>query len=217
MRVGEVLRRLVMRVRKWIGGSAALALLVGCGSGEGAASKGLEIQRLNPSSIGARSPDFFLTIIGTGFASDSVVLLGNVEVGRVTESPAALFAQIPGGTAGTTVSGTLPVSVRDGTGKRSNELSLVVTEAPAPILTVLSSDLCTRDTGPIHVTLTGDNFTTDMTLESNGELVPIGVQSRTMSSFAVARGERHYSFKVTVPPPGGGEATTGLATFLDCD
>ena len=198
--------------------SAALALLVGCDPGAGSApSEALAISRLFPQSIGARTPDFFLTIMGTGFTPDSGVLLGNTELGNVTTSPAAVFVAIPGGTAGTTVSGTLPVSVRDATGSRSNELSLVVTEAPAPTLSLVDWDLCVRDVGPLHVTLTGDNFTTDMTLESNGEQVPLRVQSRTKCSFTVPGDQRHYLFKVTVPPPGGGEASTGLNTILGCD
>src|SRR5215472_6057943 len=51
--------------RRTIAGSAALAVIFGCDSGEGALP--LEIRQLNPTSIGARTPDFDLVVSGTGF------------------------------------------------------------------------------------------------------------------------------------------------------
>ena len=46
---------------------AVLAALLGCGS---AGTAALEIGRLDPQTIGARIPDFILTISGTGFAPE---------------------------------------------------------------------------------------------------------------------------------------------------
>jgi hypothetical protein len=196
---------------------AALALLVGCGAGEGAAAEALEIQRLYPPSIGARIPDFTLIITGTGFVAGSRVFLGDVELALFGHSSSrVLVAQVRGGTAGTTVPGTLSVSVRNPDGTRSDELPLAVSEAPAPVLSVVSSNLC-MGTSLLRVVLDGDNFTADTTAESSGQPVAITHRSRSSLTFSVPRILGHYTFKVTVPPPGGGEASIGYATFLGCD
>jgi hypothetical protein len=196
-------------------GSAAVAVLVGCGSGEGLVP--LEIRQLNPSSVGARTPDFDLVIYGTGFMPDSRVLVGDVEFGPVHRSSTLLIVHVPGGTAATTVPGTLSVSVGDPSGARSNQLALVVADAPAPVLSeVYAGNVCYGN-GPLNVALTGDNFTIDTTLESGGEAVQIARLSRSTISFQVPRTYGNYSFQVTVPPPGGGQASIDYPTFLSCD
>jgi len=197
-------------------GSAALAVLVGCGSGEGAASEALAIRQVIPSSIGARTADLNVMIYGTGFTPDSRVLAGDVELPVVGRSSRLLIALVRGGTVGTTLPGTLPVSVVNPGGARSNQLSLAIAEAPAPVLSGVDSNLCIG-TGPLNVTLVGDNFTVDTTVESGGEPVSVNDRSRSLISFSVPREFGDYTFKVTVPPPGGGEAAIGYATFLGCE
>jgi hypothetical protein len=205
--------------QRWsvIAGGAALAMLIGCGSGEGATPEALEIQKLDPPSIGARTAELDITISGTGFAPDSRVLAGDVElpvVGRYSST--WLIARVRGGTVGTALPGTLPVSVMNPGGARSNQLPLAIAEAPPPVLSEVRSNLC-NGTGPVQVRLVGDNFTMDTTVESGGEPVSVNGRSRSIISFSVPRELGRYSFKVTVPPPGGGEASITYATFLECD
>jgi len=197
--------------------SSALATLLGCGPGEHAAPEALEIQQVIPQSIGARIADFTITIIGTGFAAGSRVFLEEAELAVVEhDSSRVLDAHVPGGTVGTTEPGTLSISVRNPDGTRSNELPLAVSVAPAPVLSDVSSNLCTGS-GPLDVVLLGGNFTTDTTAESSGQPVTIIGRSSSSISFSVPRFFGHYAFKVTVPSPGGGEASIGYATFLGCD
>jgi hypothetical protein len=201
-------------VARAIIGSAAVAVLVGCGTGEGLVP--LEIRQLYPSGVGARTPDFDLVIYGTGFMPDSRVLIGDAEFGPVHRSSSLLIVHVPGGSAVTTVPGTLSVSVNAG-GAHSNQLDLVVADAPAPVLSEVSAANLCYGNGPLDVTLTGDNFTIDTTLESGGEAVPIARLSRRTISFQVPRAYGNYSFQVTVPPPGGGQASIDYPTFLGCD
>jgi hypothetical protein len=200
-------------------GSVALTILLACGSGDGMSSEPLAIRELSPPGIGARTPDFDLTLRGTGFGPDSRVLLGDVELVTVAQSATLLIAHVPAGTAGTTGPATLPVSVGDATARRSNLLTLTVKEALAPVLSGISSDLCLRKTGPVHVNVLGDNFTTDTTVTSDGQPVSITSRSSSSISFQISRGGQDVSsFKVTVPPPGGGEAFIDFfADFFDCD
>lgn len=195
-------------------GSAALALLVGCGSGVGAA---LEIRHLNPSSIGARTPDFNIAVRGAGFSADTRVVLGDTELRTLGHSSTLLVAAVPGGTAGTTAPGVLSVSVREPSGARSNQLTFVVGDAAAPVISGIDSNLCIASGNTLGVTLVGDNFTTDTRLESSGKPLAIAVRSSSSIAFSVPLEDGTYSFKVTVPPPGGGEASIDYAPFLLCD
>ncbi len=189
-----------------------LAVLLASCSG---ASEPIEIRTVTPSNIGARTADFKIYISGTGFTLESRVLLGALELGPVGHAPTVLFVQVPGGTAGTTVPGTVSVSVINPDGTRSNELPLVVSEARAPVLTKVLSERCAED-DPLYLTLVGDNFTIDMTLEINGEPASIAERSRSSLSFFAPR--RDSTFKITVPPPGGGATSIGYAPpFLGCD
>jgi len=194
-------------------GTVVLATLVGCGSN---ASPPLRIELLDPETIGARTTDFVLAVHGTGFTSESRILLGGTELGQPDHSSTQLVALVPGGTAGTTLAGTLEVSVRNSDGSRSNELPLVVSEAPAPVVTLVDSSLCAGN-DPMNVTIYGDDFTFDATLEVDGQPTTIGQRTRSSLSFATARKLGRYRFTVRVPPPGGGEVTIGYATFLGCD
>jgi len=191
----------------------ALVSILGCGSGPGSLG---EIQQLSPSRIGARSPTFTLYVYGNGFTPQSRVVFGDVELDLVSHSATILVAQVPGGTAGTSASGEVPVSVKNPDGTRSNEVSLVVSEAAAPILLEVDSNLCNGN-GPLRVTLVGDNFTVDTIVEVDGQPASISQLSSSALSFKTALKYGEYSFKVTVPPPGGGEATIDYPTFLGCD
>lgn len=188
-----------------IASTAALGALLACGS----STQPLAIDQLDPATIGERMPDFILTIRGAGFTPESRIVLGGVELGPLGHNSAALFVQVPGGTAGTTVAGAVAVSVKNPDGSRSNELSLAVSGAPAPVLQYVISN-CDSD----HVTLIGDNFTFDTIVEVGGEPRPIFERSRSALSFAT--GWTYGQYQVTVPPPGGGVATIGGADFLDC-
>src|SRR5262249_57016717 len=118
---------------------------------------------------------------------------------------------VPGGTVGTAGPGSLSLSVKNADDTRASA-ALSVTEAPAPALgrvTVLNQ--CSS-IGPRHVRLTGDNFTTDTTLESNGQSVAIAWRSTSLLSFSLPGVEDSADIKVTVPPPGGGEASILVST-----
>jgi hypothetical protein len=197
---------------------AAVAVLSGCGPDASALASGtFEVRQLDPPTIGARTPDFILRISGSGFDSGSRVLIGDVELGSFSTSPTTLVGTVPGGTAGTTVPGSLLVSVKNPDGTTAKALPLVVTEAPVPVLSIaMPTNLC-AGAGPLNVTISGDNFTTDMTLESNGESVEIATRSRSRLTFSVPRLSGRYFFEVRVPPPGGGSASIGMPTFLGCD
>lgn len=194
--------------------SAALATLTGCGADTVAP---LEIRQMAPLTIGARTPEISLWISGSGFDPGSKVFLGDVELALFGHSTTVLAARVPGGTAGTTVPGSPLVTVENSDGTRSKGLPLLVTEAQAPVLSAANAtDVC----GPaksVVVTIEGDNFTTDTSLESNGQPVAIASVSRSRLSFSVPWVLGRYSFEVTVPPPGGGQASIGFATFLGCD
>src|SRR5215472_13135097 len=118
-------------------GSASLSILGGCGG-----SPQLEIQQVRPSTIGARTADFRLSVFGGGLTSESRIVLGDLELPLAGQTPTSLTAQIPGGMAGTTGPGEISVSVKNPDGTRSNELRLVVTEAPAPVLSSIDSPTC---------------------------------------------------------------------------
>jgi len=195
-------------------GTAALAGLLACGSSSSIQPP--EVQQLNPPTIGSRTPDFLLYVVGTGFTPDGRIFLGGVELVQLSRSSTYLLARVPGGTAGTTMPGAIAVSVENADGTRSNEALLEVSEAAAPVLQEISSDLCSGH-ALLNVTLIGDNFTVDTSLEVDGQPAAILSRTRSTLSFATPLKYGRYSFTVNVPAPGGGQATIGYPTFLGCD
>ena len=200
------------RVARTLIGGAFWAILGGCGSPQ------LEIHQVVPSTIGARTADFRLSVFGAGLTPESRIVLGDQELPLVGQTPTSLEARVPGGTAGTTVPGDVSVSVKNPDGTRSNQLSLVVTEAPAPVLSSIDSPTCA--TYPATFWLHGANFTIDTSVEINGHVATITSLSSTLIWIRTPDGVagEHDSLKVTVPGPGGGEASGSLYfAFLDCD
>jgi len=193
-------------------GNASLAMLGGCGSPQ------LEIQQVRPSTIGARTADFRLSVFGGGLTSESRIVLGDLELPLAGQTPTSLTAQIPGGMAGTTGPGEISVSVKNPDGTRSNELRLVVTEAPAPVLSSIDpASSCGTPQNALW--LLGANFTIDSSVEVNGHVATITNLSSTfiwIRTDGVVEGDN--LLKVTVPGPGGGEASASLhAEFFECD
>jgi len=104
------------------------------------------------------------------------------------------------------------VSVKNPDGTRSNQLPLVVTEAPAPVVSeVRPVNSCSSSA----FELLGANFTTDTIVELENQVATFAIRSNTTIWVGSAAGGP--GFKVIVPAPGGGEASGLTPSPVECD
>jgi hypothetical protein len=88
------------------------------------------VTALVPDTAVLGSPDFTLTVEGTGFTATSVIVWNGADEPTTVVSATALTTGVHMATAAVPI--TLPVAVRNGDGPLSNAVLFTFTEAPAP-------------------------------------------------------------------------------------
>lgn len=178
------------------------------------------ITSVTPNPLIAGSSDTFISVAGTGFTSNSVVLWnGSPLISGISYYPASsIYATVPA--ADLTTAGTASVTVKTPTANPSlsNALTVNITNPPAPTLTSLYPS-----GGPINtaatVSLTGTGFTTATTVAVNGEVVSSTFSSSnqitcTIPAVSLAL-PGNVNITVTTPAPGGGtSAPLAFTTFI---
>ena len=108
--------------------------LAGCEDGGGGAGSDPTpaILAIDPKSVVAGGPDFFLTVYGSGFVSASTVEWNGVRLPTTFVNNKRIFAQV--GAANRSGSGTIPVTVSNPMpgGGTSNAASVFVSSSPPP-------------------------------------------------------------------------------------
>jgi trimeric autotransporter adhesin len=161
------------------------------------------IASLSPSSAVAGSPDFTLTLYGTGFVPGSAVQWMSQPIPTTFLSSNQLTAQV---TAFRVImAGSATVAVANPVGTLSNALTFTVTAAPAPTLTSLSPSTAITGSSPFALSVNGTGFQSNAQVQWNGTGLSTTLLSATQLSaqvpaYAVASAG---SVRVTVSNPSG--------------
>ena len=122
--------------------------------------KAQTITQINPATVPVGSPAFSLTVLGSGFAANSVVQVNSANLTTVFVSSGQLTATIPASYVATAGSLTItvfnPVVGVPGGGLTSNPVTLTVSTQPT--LTSVAPGLVTPGAIQVRMTLIGANF-----------------------------------------------------------
>lgn len=175
------------------------------------------ITRLSPDSVTAGSPNFTLTIQGTGFTPDAVVRFANTIVKSRFVSSTQLTAAIPSRLV--LSAGTVPVTVTVGS-QTSLPASFTILPPPnpAPVITppLLPDNVvagAVPSDGFLLLTINGDQFLGTSQVTFGGCPLPISsvTQSGTLITASIPGSclttPGTVLVTVTNPPPGGGVAS----------
>ncbi len=172
---------------------------------------------LDPSSIGAGSSDFTLTVSGTNFVSASVVDWNGSSRATTFISSSTLTATITA--ADVTTVGTSSITVVNPTpgGGTSNAQIFAVTTAinPAPTIVSINPTSATAGGSGLTLTVSGTNFVSGSVVDWNGSSrATTFVSSSTLTAAITAADIATVgtsSVAVVNPTPGGG--TSGSVIF----
>lgn len=180
------------------------------------------ITSVNPTSFIAGSSDMVITLAGTGFTSNSVVLWNGTAL--VTNYYVfypgyyELSAIVPAADLATTGTASITVNTPTAIPSLSNAVTVSITNPPAPTLTAIYPSA-----GPINtaaaVTLDGTGFTTLSTVAMNGETVASTFVNSTEITCTISASTLalpgNFNITVTTPAPGGGiTAPLTYTTYL---
>ena len=131
-------------------------------TGGGTEGNGPTLTSLSPTTCVAGSPDFTLTVTGTGFASSSTVYFGTKLLTTTFVSSTQLTALVPAVTVAK--AGSLTCAVTNGEGKGHSgaanfKVTAGTTTPTAPTLTGLSPSSIQAGSQGFTLTVTGTNFT----------------------------------------------------------
>jgi uncharacterized delta-60 repeat protein len=172
---------------------------------------------LSPSSVVAGSSDFTLTVTGTNFGSNSVVLFHGTALSTAFVSATQLTAQVPASAVAT--AGSYDVVVRSPApgGGTSAALAFVVTVPVVPVpAPTISSFTPTGGGASTLVTVTGTNFSGATQVRIGNVVIPtftvVSATSLTLVVPAVAGGVSGF---VSITTPGGtATSTVAFSTVL---
>lgn len=174
------------------------------------------ITSVSPSTFIAGSPDTPITVLGSNFASNSVVTWNGSALATTPypgNSAFQLNATIPAADLSSAGTGELTVSATGVTTSAPFQVS--ITNPPVPTLTSISPSAGPIGV-PVQVTLSGTGFTLNSTVAINGTNVAATLVNSTELTVNVpASGlslPGNLNFTVTTPTPGGGTSTPVLFT-----
>ncbi|MHB8405806.1 MAG: PQQ-binding-like beta-propeller repeat protein [Gammaproteobacteria bacterium] len=171
----------------------------------------LVITSLSPSNINAGSPSFTLTVIGTSFASQSVIIWNGSAQTTNFQSATQLTAQIPASDIATP--GTATVSVTDPVYGTSNTQSFTVNTPPLALNTVSPMSVTVGGPG-FTLTALGTSFTGTSTVEWNGTSLTTTLVSSTelLAQVPASDISTTGTASVIVSDPNSPPGTTGAQT-----
>ena len=172
------------------------------------------ISSISPNPMYTGSPDTQITVIGTGFTTDSTVQWNGTDlvVNGLGGSylGATLIVTVPA--ADLAKAGTATVTVNTPTARPSlsNSVTVTISDPPPPTLTSISPA-----SGPINsaiqLTLYGTGFSATSTVALNGNAIAATYVSSTQLTVNLPASSVAFpgnlNFTVTTPPPGGGTTT----------
>lgn len=176
------------------------------------------ITSVTPNSIVAGSGDTSITVMGTGFTTNSVVQWNGTPLptsfiynGVTTE----LFATVPAAFLITTGTASATVNTPNANPPLSNAVTVNITNPPAPTVTEIGPS-----SGPINtaaaINVYGTGFTSNSTVALNGETIASTyVNSTEITATIPAAGlafPGNVNITVTTPAPGGGTSAPGIFT-----
>ena len=174
------------------------------------------ITALSPSAAPAGSPDFTLTVTGSGFDASAVVQWNGAAQATTVMSGTQLAAAIP--STAVAAAGTAAVTVASSAGT-SNALTFTIGEAtsnPAPVVTSMVPTSAPVNGAAFTLTVTGSSFVAASVVQWNGGDRPTTFVSPTQLTASIGTADLAVAGTATVqvvtPAPGGG--TSSALTFV---
>jgi hypothetical protein len=186
---------------------AILALAAACDGGSTEPQPAI-IDSVTPADVMLYSADFILSVHGSGFRKDAVVRWNGS--GRPTKwsGEYALTAEITNADVQST--GTVQVTVSDGSGGTSNSKTVTV-KAPPPLVNSSSPERVVRATGAFTLRLFGTGFAKSSVARWNGSDRPTTFVHPGELTVQISNADIQQAgmMQVTVftPAPGGGTFT----------
>ena len=170
------------------------------------------ITSINPSSCVAGSPQFTLTVNGSGFDNTSKVQWNGAALTTTFVNAGQVTAIVPA--VNVAVAGTANVTVKNSTGPVSNTVVFTINN-PVPTITSLNPSSWPAGCGQFTMTVNGTNFVTASTVRWNGTALATTYVSSTQLTAtvtaALVASPGTASVTVVNPAPGGG--TSNAVTF----
>lgn len=173
------------------------------------------VSTLNPSSAQAGAPAFVLTVNGSQFASQSLVLWNGTALSTTYVSNSQLTAQVTAQDVAT--AGTANVQVATGQ-VESNVVTFTVAPVGPFALTSISPQEVTAGGGPFMLTVFGSGYTSNSVMTWNGTNLPTTYVSGTTLRAAVTAAQISLvgtaSIAVVNPANQGGSSTPQTLTIV---
>lgn len=129
------------------------------------------VTTISPTTIQANSPDFILTVNGSGFINSSVVRINGNNLPTTFVNATQLTAQVTSADIANPGNASITVFTPPPGGGTSNAaiLQISVPPNPVPAITALSPNTVTAGTGQFTLTVTGSNFVQNSVVKFNGQ------------------------------------------------
>jgi IPT/TIG domain len=164
------------------------------------------LDTLAPSSAVVGSANFMLTATGSAFDATAAILWNNNPLTTTRVSETTLTATV--NMAGAVV-GTVPVTVRNGSGLTSAALTFTVTPPPPPVLTRISPTSAVAGSAPFVLHAYGSNFKAGAVIQWAGTALTTTRISATELSAPVAPASYAVgNYAITVRNTDGGVSGT---------
>ncbi|HXS21721.1 MAG TPA: PQQ-binding-like beta-propeller repeat protein [Steroidobacteraceae bacterium] len=124
---------------------------------------------LSPTSVTAAGPPFTLTVTGTRFTSQSILIWNRIQVPTTFISSTELRAQVSA--SGIATAGSVPVYVYDPQAGNSNTVSFTVQPAALGLVSVFPTSVTAGDPA-FMLTVFGNDFTGSSVVQWNGTALP---------------------------------------------
>jgi outer membrane protein assembly factor BamB len=170
------------------------------------------VSTLNPSSVQAGAPAFVLTVNGSQFASQSLVLWNGTALNTTYVSSSQLTAQVPAQDIATAGS----VNVQVATGQVDSNVATFTVAPLGPFaLSSLSPQQVTAGGGPFMLTVFGGGFTSNSAIAWNGSNLATTYVSGTTLRAAVTAAQISSAgtASITVVNPANQGGTSGALTL----
>jgi outer membrane protein assembly factor BamB len=170
------------------------------------------VSALNPSSVQAGVPAFVLTVNGSQFASQSLVLWNGTALSTTYVSSTQLTAQVTAQDVATAGTANLEVATDQ---VDSNVVTFTVTPLGPFALTSISPQEVTAAGGPFMLTVFGSGFTSNSVMTWNGGNLPTTYVSGTTLRAAVTAAQISSvgTASIAVVNPAGQGGTSGIQTL----
>jgi uncharacterized protein (TIGR03437 family) len=165
------------------------------------------VTSISPNAAVVGSPDFTLTVTGSGFLPGSIVTWNGENRATIFVSPTSLTALIPATDLTVAVGASVAVANPTPGGGNSNAVSFTITN-PVPTITSIVPTSAVAGSGAFSLTVNGTNFVSGVKVRWNGSERTTTVISNTqlIAQIPAADIAQVSNASVTVfnPAPGGG-------------